>query len=153
MGSPSTQLIVGRLSSRVNRRRKQSRPRQARLSHSLSWRTPPPPPTAPPPPHHNRCIVHHADHQHIRHRHRGIGIKALGIEAQGQQGRRQQGIGIEALGIKARGNKASRHLPKTTARGTRLAANVYFRKKGCQLQRCSAETWSAQPLLEVRQQQ
>ena len=28
---------------------------------------------------------------------------------------------------------------------------VYFRNKGCQLQRCSAETWSAQPLLDVRQ--
>ena len=55
-------------------------------------------------------VLHHADHQHIRHRHRGIGIKALGIEAQRQQGRRQQGIGIEALGIKARGNKADRHL-------------------------------------------
>ena len=33
-----------------------------------------------------------------------------------------------------------------------LDAHVYCRKKGCQLQRCSAEIWSAQPLLEVRLQ-
>ena len=51
-------------------------------------------------------------------RQQGIGIKALGIEAQRQQGRRQQGIGIKALGIEAQGNKASRHLLNAPTRGT-----------------------------------